>query len=96
MIDELKGMFRTRSSMGKGELLANLRCCRPELFTDPAYANIEGVDGMRNFEIRNFAAPLAGEDLFVSEDLLMRYAEASVSFFFEIAAHFERHENEHY
>jgi hypothetical protein len=95
MIDELRYVANAVKH-GEGPATGKLKSLRPELFTDPAYANIEGFDGMRIFEIRKFAAPLAGEDLFVSEDLLMRYAEASVSFFLEIAAHFEKHENEHY
>jgi hypothetical protein len=91
MIEELKYVANAVKH-AEGGATDKLRSLRPELFTHPAL----DFDEMSIFETRTVAAPLAGEDLFVREDLLIKYAEAVESFFLEIAAHFEAHENENY
>jgi hypothetical protein len=48
------------------------------------------------FENRLVVAPLAGEDLFVTESALQQYAEGVEIFFREIAAALDEHENEYY
>jgi hypothetical protein len=80
----------------EGSSAGRLRSLRPELFTDPTFADLEGLYEKGTFRTTTLAAPLAGEDLFVSEELLMKYAEAAESFFREIAAHFEAHGSEYY
>ena len=95
LIDELRYVSNAVKH-GEGTATGKLKSLRPALFTDPAFANIQGFDGKGVFESRTIAAPLAGEDLFVSEDLLMKYAVAAESFFREIAAHFSKRGNEYY
>jgi hypothetical protein len=60
------------------------------------FAKIAEHMGISIFQTPKVVAPMAGEDLFVTEDLLKKYAEAAESFFREIAAYFEAHENEYY
>lgn len=95
MIEELRYVANAVKH-AEGSATDKLKSVRPELFTDPAFANIKDLDGYNLFETRSVAAPLAGEDLFVSEDLLMRYADAAESFLHEIAAHFEANGSEWY
>jgi hypothetical protein len=95
MIEELRYVANAVKH-AEGSATDKLKSLRPELFTDPVFANIRDFDGNSLFETRTVAAPLAGEDLFVSEDLLMKYAEAVESFLLEIAAHFEANGNEWY
>jgi hypothetical protein len=95
MIDELRYVTNAVKH-AEGPATVKLKLLRPVLFNDPAFANIKDFDGNSLFETRTVAAPLAGEDLFVSEDLLMRYAEATESFFCEIATHFEANGNDYY
>jgi len=45
---------------------------------------------------KTVAAPLAGDDVFVTEDLLEQYAEGVESFFREVAEHFAAHAAEDY
>jgi hypothetical protein len=67
------------------------------LFCDPTFAEIYQGMGIRDYLLnRPVSAPLAGEDLFVSEELLQQYAEGVEKFFREIADHFEQHEDEFY
>ena len=53
--------------------------------------------GFRDYFLNKaVAAPLAGDDVFVTEDWLKHYAEGVGSFFGEIADHFAAHADEDY
>jgi len=95
LIDELRYVANTVKH-GEGPSARTLKSLRPELFRDPTFATIVNELGLSPFETRRVEAPLAGEDLFVTEELLRKYAEGSESFFREIAAYFDAHEDEYY
>jgi hypothetical protein len=95
MIDELR-FVANAVKHAEGTATRRLKSLRPELLTDPASAEIEDFNGGSLFETKKVKAPLAGEDLFVSEGLLKSYSEAVESFFREIAAHFDAHADECY
>jgi hypothetical protein len=53
--------------------------------------------GIKDYlENRPVSAPLAGEDLYVSEQILQQYAESVEKLFREIADHFDQHEDAYY
>jgi hypothetical protein len=83
---------------GEGKSAEALKTLRPELFSNPDYENIYIEFRQHGLEpsFGPVAAPLAGEDLYVSDPLLQRYAEAAESFFTEIAQHFRDHGDEPY
>jgi hypothetical protein len=56
----------------------------------------EGTGFRRWLVHRPVVAPLAGENLFVTEVALRQYAEGVESFFREIASMLDEHENEYY
>ncbi len=63
------------------------------LFSNPDYEEIDEEFRQHGVEptFGPVAAPMAGEDLFVSEKLLKIYVEGVLAFFKEIADYFERH-----
>lgn len=69
----------------EGAATGQLRRLRPELFTNPDYAEMFPETGL---PVSPVAAPLSGEDFFVTEKMLQEYAEVAESFFGEIAAYF--------
>ena len=97
MIHELRLLANTVKH-GEGRSAEELKTLRPQLFSNPDYEEIYKEFREHGMEpcIGPVAAPLAGEDLFVSDVLLQKYAECAESFFCEIAAHFKAHGNEHY
>lgn len=96
LIDELRLLANTVKH-AEGSSSSKLRALRPELFCDPALVKAhEGIGIKDNVQNRTVYAPLAGEDLFVSEDLLKQYTEGVESFFIEIAEHFATHGDEYY
>jgi hypothetical protein len=96
LIDELRLVANT-TKHAEGKSSRDLRKLRPQLFCDPTFAKaFEGMGIRDYFENRAISAPLAGEDLFVTEDLLKMYAECAELFFREIAGHFAAHEDEAY
>jgi hypothetical protein len=96
LIDELRLVANT-AKHAEGKSSGDLRNIRPQLFCDPALANVYKGIGIDNYFVsRPISAPLAGEDLFVSEDLLKEYAEGVETFFGHIAAYFDAHEDEYY
>jgi hypothetical protein len=93
LLNELKHVANTVKH-GKGPACDKLKELRPELFTDPAFAKFlggMGVDPKEDLQQKVVEAPLAGDDLFVTEDGLRKYAEGAESFFLEIADHFTAH-----
>jgi hypothetical protein len=69
----------------EGSATNQLRKVRPELFTDSAHAKVFGHED-RAFGVPNrVAAPLSGDDFFVTEVLLRSYTEGAEAFFGEIA-----------
>ena len=72
---------------GEGSSARDLRAINPTLFTNPAYAEFlrrEGVDPSENVR-HAVAAPLSGDDFFVTEEALQGYAAGAEAFFLEIA-----------
>ena len=96
LIDEFRLLAHTVKH-GEGRSSRLLKMKRPELFCDPslmrAFPDLEFREYFLN---KTVAAPLAGDDVFVSEDLLRKYAVGVVSFFGEIADHFAARPDEDY
>ena len=96
LIDELRLVANT-TKHAEGKSSGDLRKLRPDLFFDPILAGIFAGSGIREYFVnRPISAPLAGEDLFVTEDALRQYAEGVEKFFREIAAQFDSREDEYY
>lgn len=96
LIDELRLLANTVKH-GEGKSSLPLKARRPELFYDPSLVRCFPEIDFREYSLnKTVAAPLAGDDVFVSEDLLKQYAEGVGSFFGEIADHFAAHANEDY
>jgi len=95
-IDELRLVANT-AKHAEGKSCGELRNLRPELFCDPTFARIYQGMGIKDyFENRPVSAPLAGEDLYVSEQILQQYAESVEKLFREIADHFDQYEDAYY
>jgi hypothetical protein len=74
---------------GEGNSARDLREVNPALFNNPAYIEFlrsEGVDRGELLTRDSLAAPLSGEDFFVTEEVLHGYAVRADAFFAEIAA----------
>jgi hypothetical protein len=96
LIDELRLVANT-AKHAEGKSSGDLRSLRPELFFDPTLAGMFEGSGLRDYFVnRPVSAPLAGEDLFVTENVLQHYAEGVEKFFREIAAHLDASEDEYY
>ena len=66
----------------EGGSAKQLRELRPDLFQNPAFAHIRAEMGANWFDRQEpLAMPLAGEDLFVTEDDLRNYSAAAVALF---------------
>jgi hypothetical protein len=105
-IDELR-ILANAVKHGEGQSAGELRKLRPQLFQRPDFVEIESDPEM--FEDANagtkevcpmpssrVSAPLAGADIYVTEELLREYGDAAVSFLNGIADHFEAHGEEYY
>lgn len=96
LIDEFRLLAHTVKH-GEGSSSSQLKVKRPELFCDPSLTSVlPEIDFRDYFLNKTVAVPLAGEDVFVTEDWLKRYAEGVESFFCEIADHFAAHADEAY
>jgi hypothetical protein len=97
LVDELR-LVANAVKHAEGSATKQLRERRPELFSNPDFEEIykefdeQGID--RTFGL--VAAPLSGEEFFVSEKLLDFYANAAEAFFAEIADYFKAHSDDHY
>ena len=83
----------------EGKSVEKLRGIRPELFLMPDYQIFEDDDPaelIQEASRRRVYQPLAGEDLYVSEELLHIYCKAAENFFLEIAAYFASHPDDYY
>lgn len=85
-IDEMRLVANTVKH-GEGGSARDLRAVNPALFTDPVYAEFlrrGGVDPDDRMPAP-VAAPLSGEDCFITEQVLRGYAEGAETFFREVA-----------
>jgi hypothetical protein len=97
LIDELR-LIANAVKHAEGSATRQLRNIRPELFSNPDFAEIYEEFEEHGVE-RTLGAvfsPLSGEEFFVSEKLLQMYAETTESFFGEIADHFAAHRDDPY
>jgi hypothetical protein len=96
LIHELRLVANT-AKHAEGGSSADLRTLRPDLFADPTLAGLFENTGFRDFLVsRPVSAPLAGEDLFVTEAALDLYAVGVERFFREIADHLDANDDEYY
>jgi hypothetical protein len=96
LIDELRLVANT-AKHAEGKSCDELRTLRPDLFSDPAFARIYQGMGIKDYlEHRQVSAPLAGEDLYVSEEELEKYAGGVEDFFRQVVGHFEQHKDDFY
>ena len=80
-IDELR-LVANSVKHAEGGSATQLRQVRPDLFKNPAFAEIRAEMGGRWLDRHEpLAMPLAGEDLFVTEDDLRNYSAAGVALF---------------
>lgn len=70
-----------------------LREQRPELFEDPFTKKF--FSRLRRIE-KPLRQPLAGDDIYVTEEIFAEYAAAAVGFFEALIAYFEEHGKDHY
>jgi hypothetical protein len=96
LIEELRLVTNT-AKHAEGDSSKKLKALRPDLFCDPALEKMFKGTGFSTWLVhRPVVAPLAGEDLFVTEGTLRQYAEGVESFFREIAAVLDEHQSEYY
>lgn len=86
-IDELRLVANT-AKHGSGSSAKQLRKLRPDLFEDPRLRDLM-PDMPELYTITHVRLPLAGQDLFVSDDIFAAYGEAAFELINEIAQHFE-------
>jgi hypothetical protein len=81
----------------EGDSSRRLREIRPDLFQNPAFAHIRAEMGGRWLDRQEpLAMPLAGEDLFVTENDLEAYANAARSLFESIVEFCEAHRDDRF
>ena len=95
LMDELRYVANAVKH-GEGPATRKLRTLRPDLFIDPSVANFAPEFGKERFIEKDVAAPMAGEDMFVTEDILREYADGAKSFFQEVADYFKAREGEYF
>lgn len=98
MIDELRLLAHTVKH-AEGRSSRELKGIRPDLFRDPLFATLAAYEKPEideYYDNKATLAPLAGEDLFVTEALLKQYAEGAESLFNQIGQHFAAHADENY
>jgi len=97
IIDELR-LVANSVKHAEGKSAMQLRELRPELFSNPDLAEIlaEWERYGRRQEPGPLLAPLAGEDLFVSENHLKAYADGARSLFEEIIELCESHSDDRF
>ena len=86
-IDELRLLANT-AKHGSGSSAKRLRELRPDLFQDPRLRDLM-PDMPELYTTTHVRLPLAGQDLFVSDDIFAAYGAAAFEFISEIAQHFE-------
>lgn len=89
LLEELRLVTNT-AKHAEGDSSKKLKALRPDLFCDPALEKMFESTGFSTWLLhRPVVAPLAGENLFVTEGTLRQYAEGVESFFREIATRLE-------
>lgn len=95
-IDELR-LVANSVKHAEGGSARQLRQLRPDLFQNPAFAEIRAEMGGRWLDRQEpLAMPLAGEDLFVTEDDLRIYSAAAVALFAGIVEFCEARRDERF
>ena len=84
-VDELR-LVANSVKHGEGGSAEQLRERRPQLFQDPLLDDLRSKDCGEKRLVRN---PLAGEDLYITEEVFKEYSESANRFVDEIAVHFE-------
>jgi hypothetical protein len=87
VLDELRHVANAVKH-GEGGSAEKLKALRPKLFSNPDYVEFYEKEGIES-PVRDAQAPLTGEDLFVTEDLLRMYIDTVEALFGEIADYFE-------
>lgn len=91
-IDELRLLANT-AKHGSGSSARQLRKLRPDFFEDPRLRDLV-PDMPELYTTTQVRLPLAGQDLFVSDDIFAAYGAAAFEFITAIAAHFEARADE--
>lgn len=95
-IDELR-LVANSVKHAEGGSARQLRESRPDLFQNPAFADIRAEMGSRWLGRQEpLAMPLAGEDLFVTENDLQVYATAARALFEGVAAFCEARRDDYF
>lgn len=89
-VEELRVLANTVKH-GEGNSAKTLRTLRPELFVHPAVKTIDPTP--LPWPIQN---PLAGEDVYVTDEIFRGYSEAAIQFVGEILAFFDAHKDDYY
>jgi hypothetical protein len=91
-VDEMR-LVANSIKHGEGGSAEQLRKRRPQLFHDPLLGDLKCKDGSEKRLVRS---PLAGEDLYITEEVFKEYSESANRFVNEIAVHFEMHGDVNY
>lgn len=81
---------------GEGASARRLRGLRPDLFVDPRLAKFGLAHLGAVSATRRLSTPLAGDDLFVTPEVLEGYTQSAVSLLQQIKDHFLLHQDEEY
>ncbi len=96
IIDELRLVANT-AKHAEGKSSRELRKQRPGVFIDPSLSGTFAESAIEEYLVhRSVSAPMAGEDLFVTESLLTEYAKGVESLFREIQMYLEEHVDDYY
>ncbi len=96
IIDELRLIANT-AQRAEGKSSEDLRKQRPAVFSDPSLSSGFAESAFEDYLVhRPVAAPMAGEDLFVTESLLAEYAVGVQNLFLEIQMYLENHADDYY
>lgn len=92
-VDELR-LVANSVKHSEGGSMQELRARRPEIFTNPIFADL--YQEMGPPPLQPVFAPLTGEGLFVTEDLLRAYSQAVEALFGEVGDYFMSRESEYF
>ena len=91
IVDELR-LVANAVKHGEGSAARQLRDLRPTLFEDPRLKEVWSGAVVR----KPLRTPLAGENLYVTEDLFAEYARAAEGLLEAVAEHFDAHGDDEY
>jgi hypothetical protein len=80
---------------GEGGSAIELRKLRPDLFENPRQSELL-PDFPQTYTQQSLRLPMAGEDLYVTEEVFTEYSEAANRFISEIAEYFTAHCDNHF